>query len=58
MYKGVLLAKRQNSQTWQTASVQINDATFTGNQNFAADFRLATGSSPLIVSEVKVQKVP
>ena len=58
MYREIRLTSRHNTQTWQTASIQIRDATFAGNQNFAADFRLATGSSPLIISEIEVQRIP
>ncbi|HLO31340.1 MAG TPA: DUF5010 domain-containing protein [Anaerolineales bacterium] len=58
IYQSTVLVKRHNTQTWQIASIEISDATLAGNQNFGADFRLATATTPLIVSEVKIRKVP
>lgn len=57
MYKETLLVKRHNSKSWQTASIEISDATFAGNENFSSDFRLATLYSPLIISDIKIDKV-
>lgn len=56
--KSVLLALRHNSQTWQTATIRILDATFANHQNNGADFRLATKLSNLTAREVKIEKVP
>ena len=56
-YKPVLLATRRNSQTWQTATLKITDATLGNHQNNGADFRLATKLPGLTVREVKIDKI-
>jgi arabinofuranosyltransferase len=57
-YKSVLLALRHNSQTWQTATIRILDATFANHQNNGADFRLAAKLANLTAREVKIEKAP
>jgi hypothetical protein len=57
-YTSVLLAMRGDSQTWQTTTLRISDATLANHQNFGADFRLATNRSNLTVREVKIEKIP
>jgi hypothetical protein len=57
MYRRIDLATRGNTLTWKTAKIQISNATFAGNQNGGADFRLATGTSPLIINEVRIGNV-
>ena len=52
------LVQRENSQTWKTASVVIDDARFTNHQHGAYDFRLVTGSTPLAVRYVQLTKLP
>lgn len=58
MYRSVRLVTRRNTLTWKTAVINISKATFAGNQNWASDFRLATGLTPLTISEVRVEKLP
>jgi hypothetical protein len=58
IYQRINLARRSNSLTWKTVTVKISNATFAGNQNWGADFRLVTGKSPLTISEVKIIKMP
>ena len=59
MYRMVEVARRTGTDTWQTASVVLTDATFTGHENGAADFRLATlNGRPLTISRVEVTKLP
>jgi hypothetical protein len=58
MYRGIDLVQRSNSLTWKTVTMEIFNATFAGNQNWGADFRLVTGKSPLTISEVKIIKLP
>ena len=59
MYKPVLLARPADTKKWKTASIVLRDATFTGHQNLASDFRLvAQFGHPLSVGEVDVTKLP
>ena len=58
MYRRIDLARRGNTLTWKTATVQISNASFAGNQNYGADFRLVTGASPLTISEIRIEKLP
>jgi hypothetical protein len=58
MYRRIDLARRGNTMTWKTATIQISNASFAGNQNYGADFRLATGSTPLTISEISIEKHP
>lgn len=58
MYQSIRLATRRNTLTWKTAVINISNATFAGNQNWASDFRLVTGLTPLTISEVRVEKLP
>lgn len=58
VFSTVDLVRREDSQTWKTASVVIDDARFTNHQHTAFDFRLATGISPLAVKYVEVVKLP
>ncbi len=58
MYRSVRLVTRSNTLTWKTAVINISHATFAGNQNWASDFRLVTGLTPLTITEVRVEKLP
>jgi hypothetical protein len=56
-FTDVGIVQREDSQTWKTASVVIDDARFTNHQHGAYDFRLATGSTPLAVRYVQLTKL-
>jgi hypothetical protein len=57
MYKQVLLAYRQNTKTWKTATLVLTDAYFTGHQNGSADFRLASfNRQPTLVRQIVITK--
>lgn len=57
-YKVSLLAYRNNTKTWKTASVIISDAYFTNHQNGSTDFRISTKyPQPLAVSYVEIKKI-
>ena len=58
MYRSVRVVTRSNTLTWKTAVINISHATFAGNQNWASDFRLVTGLTPLTITEVRVEKLP
>ena len=54
----VRIVQREDSQTWKTASVVIDDARFTNHQHGAFDFRISTGSTPVAVRYVQLTKLP
>jgi hypothetical protein len=56
MYKRIPLVYRSNSHSWRNARITISDARFGNHQNYNADFRLATGHTPLTVRYVKIDK--
>jgi hypothetical protein len=58
IYKDVTVIKRTNAETWKTASIVITDAGFTNRQNYESDFRLSTGSTPLIIKSLTVTLIP
>lgn len=59
MYKSIPLTNRTNTLTWKSIKITLVDATFMGNQNSMADFRLATfGNTPGIIREISITKVP
>jgi hypothetical protein len=58
MYRSIRLVTRRNTLTWKTAVINISNATFAGNQNWASDFRLVTWLTPLTISEVRVENLP
>ena len=57
-FADVGVVKREDTQTWKTASVVIDDARFTNHQHGAYDFRLSTGTTPLAVRYVQLTKMP
>lgn len=57
-YRRIDLVQRGDTKTWKTISVDLTSATFSGNQNTGADFRLATGITPLTVGQVRISRRP
>lgn len=55
-YKDAVIEKKGTG-GWQTAQIDLHDASFSGAQNFGADFRIYSGdSSDEFISEIKLIK--
>lgn len=57
MYKQIPIVTQGDSRIWKTASITLDDATFAGHQNGFSDFRIAGYETPLIISQVTINKI-
>ena len=56
-YRRTVLATRQNTRSWRSATLVLYDAAFANHQNYGADFRIMGGTTPVIISSLNVERV-
>ena len=56
-YRRTLLATRQDTRSWRSATLLLTNATFANHQNYGADFRIVGGTMPVIISSINVERV-
>jgi 2',3'-cyclic-nucleotide 2'-phosphodiesterase (5'-nucleotidase family) len=55
-YSAKRLATLNNTKTWKTAIIRLDDATFNGNQKWGTDFRLSAYETPIYIHSITIRK--
>ena len=56
-YRRTVLATRQDTRSWRSATLVLYDAALANHQNYGADFRIVGGTTPVIISSLNVERV-